>query len=365
MKNILFCSPRGSVCGICKWTDNILYYVATETYSDLKLTWYYTNVPEMALGNRSLLKRLYSGLKVYLPFVRGLKKKLREGEKYDMAHFSTSGSISFARDYLALKMCRKAGISTALHFHFGRMAQVLSSNSLERKLFELCVPYVSKFVAMDDETYKALLDYGCKKVHIVPNPLSPQVEAAIKELPDVERLHYTVVFAGHVLKTKGVFELVEACKTLPGIKLEILGMCTPEMRAELLEVAGPDASAWLDIRGNCTMNQVLEAMKRCAVFVLPSYSEGFPNVIIEAMACGAPIVATSVGAIPQMLSSEGNGQCGIIIPPQDSESLHDALLKLLHNRETAIVMGRNASDKVHNSYSMNKVWSDLKEIWLS
>lgn len=365
MKNILFCSPRGSVGGICKWTDNILDYAERVASSDLQLTWYYTDVPEMALGNRSLLKRLYFGLKVYLPFVKGLKKQIKGGQKYDMAHFSTSGSISFARDYFALKMCRKAGIPTALHFHFGRMAQVLSAKSLENRLFKFCIPYISKFVAMDEETYKALLDYGCKNVHLVPNPLSPQVEKIIEELPEVERSHDTVVFAGHVLKGKGVVELVEACRNIPGIKLEILGMSTPEMRAELLEAAGPDASEWLNIRGNCTMNQVLEAMKRCAVFVLPSYSEGFPNVIIEAMACGAPIVATSVGAMPQMLSSEGDGRCGIIIPPQDSESLHDALLKLLQNRESAIEMGRQASAKVRNSYSMDKVWSDLKNIWLN
>lgn len=363
MKNILFCSPRGSVGGICRWTDNILDYAETTDSSELKLTWYYSAIPEMTLGRRSIFTRLFSGMKVYLPFVRGIKKKIKAGH-YDMAHFSTSGSISFVRDYLALKMCRRAGIPTALHFHFGRMAQILAANSLERKLFELCVPYISKFVAMDETTYTALKDYGCKIVHLVPNPLSRWVEKVIEELAKIERSHDTIVYAGHVLRSKGVFELVEACKTIPGIRLEILGMCTPEIRSALLNAAGPNALEWLNIRGNCSMDQVLEAMKLCAVFVLPSYSEGFPNVIIEAMACGAPIVATSVGAIPQMLSLDGKRQCGIIVPPQDSEHLREAVLRVIKNRNEAEEMGRNACAKVHNYYSMDKVWSELKKVWL-
>lgn len=363
MKNILFCSPRGSVGGICRWTDNILAYAETSGSNDLKLSWYYSDIPEMALDKRSIIKRLISGIKVYMPFIRGLKKKIKK-EHFDVAHFSTSGSISFARDFLALKMCRKANISTALHFHFGRMAQVLVTNSLEKKLFNFCIPYTSKYVAMDEETYKALLAYGCKNVHLVPNPLSLQVEAAINNLPKQQRNEKEIVYAGHVLRTKGVFELVEACRNIQGIKLEILGQCSSEICNALIEHAGPQASEWLNIRGNCSMAEVLNAMKHCAVFVLPSYSEGFPNVIIEAMACGAPIVATSVGAIPQMLSSVGNGNCGIVVPPHDAESLRMALIGMIENRKEAEEMGRNAVSKVYNSYSMDKVWAKLKNVWL-
>lgn len=363
MKNILFCSPRGSVGGICRWTDNILSYAESENLSELRLDWYYSAVPEMKVGRQTMFKRIYSGLKVYLPFINGLKQKIKV-QHYDVAHFSTSGSISFVRDYLALKMCRKANISTVLHFHFGRMAEVLSTNSFEKKLFDYCIPYISKYVTMDEKSYKALLAYGCKNVYLVPNPLSPQVEEAINLLPHQQRSEKEIVYAGHVLRTKGVCELVEACRNIRGIKLDILGQCSSEIRNELINLAGPRATEWLNIRGNCSMAEVISAMKYCAVFVLPSYSEGFPNVIIEAMACGAPIVATSVGAIPQMLSSEGNGNCGIVVPPQNSESLRMALSRMIVNRKEAEEMGRNAVSKVHNFYSMDKVWSELKKVWL-
>lgn len=364
MKNILFCSPRGSVGGICHWTDNILSYAESVNASDMKLIWFYSKVPKRGNDRQSLIWRIYSGLKAYLPFIKGLKRKIME-HHFDIAHFSTSGSISFARDYLALKMCRKANIQTVLHFHFGRMPYVLASNTLEKKLFDICIPYISKFVAIDEDTFNALVTYGCKNVHLVPNPLSPQVETIINELPVLKRSEDTIVYAGHVLRAKGVFELVGACKNIPGIKLEILGQCSSEIRAELFKSAGSEALKWLIIRGNCSMQQVIEAMKRCAVFVLPSYTEGFPNVIIEAMACETPIVATSVGAIPQMLACDNEIKCGVIVPPRNSNELQNAIQRVLTDSEFATEIRMNAYKKVHSLYSMENIWAKLKNIWLN
>lgn len=364
MKNILFCSPRGRVGGISRWTDNIISYAESLDTSPVKLFWYYSDVPGRNINKLSLVRRVYWGIKVYLPFINGLKQKVKEC-RFDMAHFSTSGSISFIRDYLALKICRKMDIPTTLHFHFGRMPEVLASNSFEKILFKFCIPYISKFIAMDEGTYRALLNYGCKNVYLVPNPLSPEIETKISILHRQERLKNKIVFAGHVFRSKGVFELIEACKNKPEVKLEILGACSSEIRTLIMDLAGPNSPDWLTVRGNCSTEEVLEAMSYCAVFVLPSYTEGFPNVIIEAMACSAPIIATSVGAIPQMLSSYKNQQCGIIVPPQDSISLRKALDYMIDNPEKAKDMGQNACKKVHDLYSMNKVWSQLKNVWLN
>lgn len=363
MIKILFCSPRGSVGGICRWTEHILAYADKVGESDMSLHWYYTDVPEMKVGRRSLIGRVFSGIRVYLPFLKGLKRTIRQG-KYDVVHFSTSGSFSFVRDYYSLKMCKKAGMKTALHFHFGRMADVLAGNSLEKKLFMRCMPYIDNYVAMDMNSYSALKKLGCENVHLVPNPLSPEIEQIINKTPTPARVKGLLLFAGHVLRTKGVFELVEACRDIPDIQLEIMGQCAAETESELKALAGCDAEKWLKIRGNCTVQQVIEAMKRCSAFVLPSYSEGFPNVIIEAMACGTPIVATPVGAIPQMLTLENGSLCGEITPQRDVPKLREAIIRVLDDVETANAMGQAAQKRVREEYSMPIVWSKLKEIWI-
>lgn len=80
-------------------------------------------------------------------------------------------------------------------------------------------------------------------------------------------------------------------------------------------------------------------MLKCTVFVLPTYTEGFPNVVLESMACGCPIVATSVGAIPEML----DGGAGIVIEPRNVEQLRDAVAWVLENPERAAEMGAQAA----------------------
>jgi glycosyltransferase involved in cell wall biosynthesis len=63
----------------------------------------------------------------------------------------------------------------------------------------------------------------------------------------------------------------------------------------------------------------------CDVFCLPSHSEGCPNVVLEAIACGRPVVATTVGGIPEVV----NEQCGVLVPPGDIERLRGALAAAL------------------------------------
>jgi glycosyltransferase involved in cell wall biosynthesis len=69
-------------------------------------------------------------------------------------------------------------------------------------------------------------------------------------------------------------------------------------------------------------------MAAADVFCLPSYSEGCPNVVIEALACGRPVVATKVGGIPELVGSA----CGLLVPPRDSRSLSCALAEALARR---------------------------------
>lgn len=360
---VLFCSPMGSVGGIAQWTSNILSYTDTLPQKKVELTWFYpTRSNNKGLPQTySYIKRLVKGVRNYLPFIIELKKILKT-KKFNLAHFSTSGSISFFRDYLALKICKKYGIRTSLHFHFGRIPDVIKGNSFEKKLLDLCIPYVDIFIAIDKNTYYALLDYGCKNVYYIPNPLSLKIEALISNFKPIRREKNLVIFAGHVVPTKGINELIQSCKDIPDIQLEIFGKFNESYRAEIISMIDEEFSNRIIFRGNCSLQEVIEAMKRCSVFVLPSYSEGFPNVIIESMACGTPIVATTVGAIPEMLT-DPNGKCGLLVPPKDIECLKKSIMYILEDAPNAIEMGKRARMKVCEEYSMDKVWTQLECAW--
>ena len=96
------------------------------------------------------------------------------------------------------------------------------------------------------------------------------------------------------------------------------------------------------------------------LFVFPTYFEGQPVSVLEAMAYQCGIVATRVGGIPQMIEQE---QTGLLIEPKDPEGLKSALQKLLSNPELCERLGKNARAKVQKEFSIEKSLQELIKIY--
>ena len=84
------------------------------------------------------------------------------------------------------------------------------------------------------------------------------------------------------------------------------------------------------------------------VFVLPSLSEGSPNALLEAMACGLPIVATRVGGVPEIAV---DGETALLVPPEDPVALARAIDRLLRDRPLAARLGSAARAAVLTRYT--------------
>jgi len=84
------------------------------------------------------------------------------------------------------------------------------------------------------------------------------------------------------------------------------------------------------------------------VFVLPSHSEGSPNVLLEAMAAGVPVVATAVGGVPELVENE---ESALLVRPGDSATMAEAIGRLLADRELAERLARNAAVAVKARFS--------------
>ena len=248
--------------------------------------------------------------------------------------------------------------------HFGRIPVIMKSHGWERYLLLRLVQSIDLVVVMDKASLYALQTAGHNNVCFLPNPLSKEVNDIILSQGDLQREPRKIVFAGHVLETKGVFELVKACSNIPNIRVIIIGKITSEeILGQIMKLGGDRADQWLCLTGNKPFEEVIREMKTCAIFALPSYSEGFPNVILESMACGCAIVATPVGAIAEMLDIKGKYPCGVCVPVKNVDALHNAILELLENQDKALKMGENARLRVNEMYIMPKVWRQLVNIW--
>ena len=103
--------------------------------------------------------------------------------------------------------------------------------------------------------------------------------------------------------------------------------------------------------------RVLAAMD---IFVLASLSEGFPNVLLEAMAMARPVVASAVGGIPELVES---GQDGILVPHRDSRSLAEAVLHLLDDETQATRLRYLAAEKIKTKFSLERMLDDYEQLY--
>lgn len=310
---------------------------------------------------QSKVGRVWYMLKDYGAILKRYRNQIKNGY-FDVVHICSSASWGLLRDLYMLKLAQKKGVKTVMHFHFGRIPELFRNRNREWRRLVRVLRLADQVVVMDKKSYGVLRDNGYLNVVYVPNPLAPEV-LEMAEVYKGKRQERTLLFAGHVVENKGVVELVEACKDIAGVQLRLFGKVVPEMGKKLWQLAGADGRMWLKIEGEKSFGEVIEAMCECGVFVLPSYSEGFPNVILESMACGSPIIATSVGAIPEMLDCADEGKCGFCIPPKDVGALREAITYFLDHVDKAKECGVRAKEKVIRNYSIGEVCKQLSVVW--
>jgi glycosyltransferase involved in cell wall biosynthesis len=137
-----------------------------------------------------------------------------------------------------------------------------------------------------------------------------------------------VVYIGRLDVKKGLRELVEAAAALhaqrPHLHVYLVGEGPDRPLIESL-IQANDASSYIHAPGACGFDDVAVWIAASDLVTLPSYMEGCPNVVLEALACGRPVVATNVGGIPEIMSAE----CGLLVPRQDAAALRQGLASAL------------------------------------
>lgn len=365
MKLLLISPLPPPVGGIANWTEDILNY--SKEYCD-KL-----NVIHL---NSSLILRKITDLRLGSRIIYGIADSIRISKKLvsmlnkvhpDLIHLTSSASFALLKDLLILRIAQKKNIPVIVHFHFGRIPNLAKQKNIEWRFICKVVNRSKKVIVIDENSYFSLVNEGFNNIVLIPNPLSNEVlQYSINNPKPQEILRLKkILFVGHVIKEKGIFELVKACAELENInELIIVGPYEEKAKAEIQNIAEKrEKGNWVRMTGAISHVHVLELMNSSPIFVLPSYSEGFPYVVIEALSMKCAVIASNVGAIPEMLNIKSNQPCGICIPSQNVEKLRLSLDHLVNHPELAENLAQLGSNRVSEKYAIIKVFETYYEVW--
>lgn len=339
--------------GIANWMDMLSRYLDKEKKAEIAYKIIDTSPKKRITEGRGIIQRVFGGMLSLFKTSSKIKEELKHNLP-DCVHITTSGSLGLARDRAVLKILAKKKVNTVYHIRFGRVSKLLSCNNWESKLLACNLKLAKNIVAIDEATYKSLVGAGFgEKSFYIPNCINPA------ELPErAEEFKKIITFIGWVIPAKGIAELVQAWQEISAEittdwKLDIIG----PYNKDYVNNFNINVNKNITFVGELEHKEALERLNYSSAFVLPSYTEGFPNSVLEAMALGKVVIATDVGAIPQMLSDN----CGIVIKVKSVEELKNALLKVM--TENVDKVGVNARKKVKEKYDISKVVEQYMKLW--
>ena len=178
----------------------------------------------------------------------------------------------------------------------------------------------------------------------LPDPLLPAAPVSLPRIVMVGSMH---------LPDKGHGDLLEAAALLKtkGIRAQWIlvsdGVCRPALEQQSRTLGLTEDVVFIGRR-----DDVPSILSRADLIVHPSWSEGFPNAVLEGMCAARPVVATRVGGIPEVMQ---NGVHGYIVEPKQPVELADAIEKALANPLAGHVMGLRGRQHVEEKYSLDKL----------
>ncbi|MEH2155618.1 glycosyltransferase family 4 protein [Nostoc sp.] len=267
-------------------------------------------------------------------------------QKIDVVHIQISEGGSIIRKAICCVIALIFDKPVLMHTHGAefpltyakltqRVQQVLS------KLFQRCQGFIVLSESWQDY-YVLNLGLNPKQVIVLPNPSELPTE-----VPDRKNhTQISLVCCGRVGQRKGTFDLIKAFANLPDhqrkcTRLILAGDGEIEKAQQL--AADLNLADQVTFLGWINSEKRDEVLSQANVFILPSYNEGLPLAILEAMGWSLPVITTPVGGIPELVISNQNG---LLVTPGNIQQLSSAMELLIGNENLRLSLGSTARKNV-------------------
>ncbi len=288
--------------------------------------------------------------------------KHHQHESFDIVH----AQYCYPTGLAALALSQKLGIPSVVSIQGGDGHWVGLCCTTHRKAMDAVLNHASALIIgcesfADEVVQKHNLSKSL--LTIIPGATNTDQFKPVKR-PAVFTTPVRLLYHGRVDQRKGALDCVRATHLLlaqgENIQLVISGIGPDKKAAEKL-VQDLKMEGNTTFLGGVPYSEAAKVYEKGDIFVSPTYAEGFSNTVLEAMACGLPIVSTNVVGVVDCLTHEVNA---LLTEPGDINALAGAIKKLIHNKELRDKLVETAKTEVKEKYSWPVVAEQLEAVYL-
>lgn len=279
-----------------------------------------------------------------------------------IVHVHTAAGSDFKRSAMIVNLAKWFGKKIILHSHASQFKVFYTESNDKQKSWIINILKKSDVLIALSESWKEwFISIGVnkEKVIILHNITAfPQIRG-VKE--DISTRPVRFLFMGEIGQRKGVFDIIRSLtkhreEIKDKIELRIGGnKMEDELRKAIIEGSLSD---FVRFEGWVSGEKKIELLNWADVYILPSFNEGLPISILEAMSYKMPIISTCVGGIPEVVDNKN----GILITPGNDEEIFSAMKFYIDNKQEITIQG-NESYKKAQTYLPDYVLNHLKMIY--
>jgi len=281
-----------------------------------------------------------------------------------LIHIHTASNYSFWRKSIFFFIGNLFSKKIIFHVHGGGFADFYTKKTTRFGRF--LIGYILKkscLVIVLSDNWKRLIGdvIGLQNLVTLHNPIQDKQYFDIQNEPTENRL----LFLGLIKEEKGIYDILTAMSNLQrkyGVTafLDVCGVGEADelnLMAERLSLSGHIVQ-----HGWISQGEVRHLLAKTTAFLLPSYIEGLPMSILEAMAAGVPVIASNVGGIPDLIT---DGDTGFLIRPGDVDVLSERIRYLIKEESARVRVGKAGKYLVMKNYNPEVVVKQLIRIYRS
>ena len=288
--------------------------------------------------------------------------KLKRGGR--LVHIHSSSGPSFWRKSILLMIAKCMGCKVIFQIHSGAFIDYYQRGGRTFRFFMRRLLGSADSIVVLSDSWKVKMQEICGArgcLEVIGNPIDTGKYRSRRVFKDGAP-NARLLFLGALIKGKGVYDIVECTRLLKarGLALEVTlaGNRELEQVRRCSERAGVEDM--IHLPGWVSEPEKLELLKRSDLLLLPSYWEGLPLCVLEAMACGLPVVCTNVGGMVDLVT---DGENGFLVAPGDVDALADCIAKLVQDPTLRNEMGRRNTEKTQNLYSLPVISQKLADLY--